>query len=119
MHDWVASFDLDSLYSHLMMMYNISPETLVETSDYTDEMRQLVMDGISVENLLSQKVKTNAIKNVTVTPNGQFFRTDFQGFLPKMLGEMYEDRKKFKKLMLKCKQEYVNEKNPKKKKVIS
>jgi len=118
MHDWVASFDLDSLYSHLMMMYNISPETLVETSDYTDEMRQLVMDGISVENLLSQKVKTNAIKNVTVTPNGQFFRTDFQGFLPKMLGEMYEDRKKFKKLMLKCKQEYVNEKNPKKKKEI-
>jgi len=118
MHDWVASFDLDSLYPHLMMMYNISPETLVETSDYTDEMRQLVMDGISVENLLGQKVKTNAIKNVTVTPNGQFFRTDFQGFLPKMLEEMYEDRKKFKKLMLKCKQEYVDEKNPKKKEEI-
>ena len=118
MHDWVASFDLDSLYPHLMMMYNISPETLVETSDYTDEMRQLVMDGISVENLLGQKVKTNAIKNVTVTPNGQFFRTDFQGFLPKMLEEMYEDRKKFKKLMLKCKQEYVDEKDPKKKEEI-
>ena len=118
MHDWVASFDLDSLYPHLMMMYNISPETLVETSDYTDEMRQLVMDGISVENLLGQKVKTNAIKNVTVTPNGQFFRTDFQGFLPKMLEEMYEDRKKFKKLMLKCKQEYVDEKSPKKKEEI-
>ena len=118
MHDWVASFDLDSLYPHLMMMYNISPETLVETSDYTDEMRQLVMDGVSVENLLGQKVKTNAIKNVTVTPNGQFFRTDFQGFLPKMLEEMYEDRKKFKKLMLKCKQEYVDEKDPKKKEEI-
>ena len=118
MHDWVASFDLDSLYPHLMMMYNISPETLVETSDYTDEMRQLVMDGVSVENLLGQKVKTNAIKNVTVTPNGQFFRTDFQGFLPKMLEEMYEDRKKFKKLMLKCKQEYVDEKSPKKKEEI-
>ena len=118
MHDWVASFDLDSLYPHLMMMYNISPETLVETSDYTDEMRQLVMDGISVENLLGQKVKTNAIKNVTVTPNGQFFRTDFQGFLPKMLEEMYEDRKKFKKLMLKCKQEYVDEKDLKKKEEI-
>ena len=118
MHDWVASFDLDSLYPHLMMMYNISPETLVETSDYTDEMRQLVMDGVSVENLLGQKVKTNAIKNITVTPNGQFFRTDFQGFLPKMLEEMYENRKKFKKLMLKCKQEYVDEKDPKKKEEI-
>ena len=115
MHDWVASFDLDSLYPHLMMMYNISPETLVEPEDYTDEMRKIIMNGISVENLLGQKVKTNDIKNVTVTPNGQFFRTDVQGFLPKMLEEMYEDRKKFKKLMLKCKQEYIDEKNPQKK----
>jgi DNA polymerase elongation subunit (family B) len=118
MHNWVASFDLDSLYPHLMMMYNISPETLVERDDYTDEMRKIIMDGVSVENLLAQKVKTNAIKDVTITPNGQFFRTDIQGFLPKMLEEMYEDRKKFKKLMLKCKQEYIDEKDPRKKEEI-
>ena len=119
MHDWVASFDLDSLYPHLMMMYNISPETLVEPQDYTEEMRKIIMDGISVEILLGQNVKTNAIKNVTITPNGQFFRTDVQGFLPKMLEEMYEDRKKFKKLMLKCKQEYIDEKDPNKKEEIN
>ena len=118
MHNWVASFDLDSLYPHLMMMYNISPETLVERDDYTDEMRKIIMDGVSVENLLAQKVKTNAIKDVTITPNGQFFRTNIQGFLPKMLEEMYEDRKKFKKLMLKCKQEYIDEKDPRKKEEI-
>ena len=47
----------------------------------------------------------------TITPNGQFFRTDIQGFLPKMLEEMYEDRKKFKKLMLKAQQEKENEKD--------
>ncbi|NBW34145.1 MAG: DNA polymerase [Cytophagia bacterium] len=118
MHNWVASFDLDSLYPHLMMMYNISPETLVERDEYTDEMRKIIMDGVSVENLLAQKVKTNAIKDVTITPNGQFFRTNIQGFLPKMLEEMYEDRKKFKKLMLKCKQEYIDEKDPRKKEEI-
>lgn len=28
MHDWVVSFDLNSLYPHLIMQYNISPETL-------------------------------------------------------------------------------------------
>jgi DNA polymerase elongation subunit (family B) len=27
-YDWVVSFDLNSLYPHLMMQYNISPETL-------------------------------------------------------------------------------------------
>ena len=30
-YDWVVSFDLNSLYPHLIMQYNISPETLRET----------------------------------------------------------------------------------------
>ncbi len=118
MHNWIASFDLDSLYPHLMMMYNISPETLVENRDYTKEMRDIISNGVSVEKLLERKVNTSGLKGVTVTPNGQFFRTDIQGFLSKMLEEMYEDRKKFKKLMLKCKQEYIDEKDPRKKEEI-
>jgi len=84
-HDYVASFDLNSLYPHLMMQYNISPETIIEVKDYDDNM------------------------------NGQFFRTTEQGFLPKMLEEMYEDRKKFKKLMLSAKQEYEKETDANKK----
>ncbi len=28
MHNWVVSFDLNSLYPHLIQQYNISPETL-------------------------------------------------------------------------------------------
>ena len=28
-YDWVVSFDLNSLYPHLIMQYNISPETLI------------------------------------------------------------------------------------------
>ena len=28
-YDWVVSFDLNSLYPHLIMQYNISPETLL------------------------------------------------------------------------------------------
>ena len=30
-YDWVVNFDLNSLYPHLIMQYNISPETLWET----------------------------------------------------------------------------------------
>jgi DNA polymerase elongation subunit (family B) len=118
MHNWVASFDLDSLYPHLMMQYNISPETLIESDDYTDEMRQVLMQGVNVDKMLEQKIDTSKLKNVTITPNGQFFRTDIQGFLPKMMEEMYEDRKKFKKMMLKAKQDYVNEKDEVKKNEI-
>jgi DNA polymerase elongation subunit (family B) len=113
-HDWVASFDLNSLYPHLMMQYNISPETLIEPENYTDEMREILSSGVDVNKMLAKKVDLSKLKGATITPNGQFFRTDFQGFLPKMMEEMYTDRKKFKNLMLKAKQEYENEKDPNK-----
>jgi len=115
MHEWVASFDLNSLYPHLMMQYNISPETLIEPEKYTQEMRDVLSQGVSVDKLLYKKIDTSSLENVTLTPNGQFFRTDFQGFLPKMMEEMYEDRKKFKKLMLTAKQEKEKETNESKK----
>jgi DNA polymerase elongation subunit (family B) len=115
LHDWVASFDLNSLYPHLMMQYNISPETLIEPENYTDEMRNILSQGVSVDKLLKKQIDTSKLEGATLTPNGQFFRTDFQGFLPKMMEEMYTDRSKFKKLMLKAKQEYENETDDSKK----
>jgi len=114
-HDYVASFDLNSLYPHLMMQFNISPETLIEPEDYTDEMRKLISSGVDVNKLLSKSVDTSKLNGVTITPNGQFFRTDIQGFLPAMMEEMYQDRKKYKTLMLQAKQEYENEKDDSKK----
>jgi DNA polymerase elongation subunit (family B) len=117
LHQWVASFDLNSLYSHLMMQYNISPETLIEPSEYTDGMRQILSQGVNVDKMLLKQVNLSYLsdKKITITPNGQFFRTDKQGFLPKMLEDMYEDRKKFKKMMLQAKQDYENENDESKK----
>jgi DNA polymerase elongation subunit (family B) len=114
-HDYVASFDLNSLYPHLMMQYNISPETIIEVKDYDANMRQIISDGVSVDKMLSKEVDTSKLQGVTITPNGQFFRTTEQGFLPKMLEEMYQDRKKFKKLMISAKQEYEKETDANKK----
>ena len=115
MHHYVASFDLNSLYPHLMMQYNISPETLIEPENYTPEMREIISSGVQVNKMLAKEVNLSKLENATLTPNGQFFRTDIQGFLPKMMEEMYEDRKKFKKMMLKAKQEYEHEKDDSKK----
>ena len=110
-HKYVASFDLNSLYPHLMMQYNISPETLIEPENYTPEMRSIISQGVSVEKMLNKQVDLSQLKDVTITPNSQFFDTTRQGFLPKMLEEMYEDRKKFKKMMLQAQQEKENEKD--------
>ena len=78
-------------------------------------MKDIVRDIVSVDKLLEKNIDTSKLKNATLTPNGQFFRTDKEGFLPNMMKEMYEDRKKFKKLMLKSQQDYENEKDPNKK----
>jgi DNA polymerase elongation subunit (family B) len=111
LHKWVASFDLNSLYPHLMMQYNISPETLIDPKDYTPAMRKILSSGVDVERMLNQEIDLTELENATLTPNAQFFRTDIQGFVPKMLEDMYNDRKKFKKMMLGAQQEYENEKD--------
>ena len=115
MHNYVASFDLNSLYPHLMMQYNISPETLVEPQDYNSEMRQIISSGVSVDKLLLKEVDLSNMSGYTITPNGQFFSTTKKGFLPQMLEEMYVDRSKFKKMMIQAKKDYEVESDPNKK----
>ena len=111
MHKWVMSFDLNSLYPHLIMQYNISTETLVAQNKVPD---------MSVDKLLDQKFDTSKLqKHHTITPNGALFRTDKRGFLPELMQSMYDDRVKYKKLLLKAKQDYENTKNPKLLKDIS
>ena len=81
------------------------------------ELFEQEIGRVNVENMLNKSINTSFLgpMNCTITPNGQLFRTDHQGFLPKMLEEMYEDRKKFKKLYLQAKQEYENETDKSKK----
>jgi DNA polymerase elongation subunit (family B) len=115
MHINLSSFDLDSLYPHLLMQYNLSPETLVEPKDYNEEMRRIVSEGVAVDKLLNKSIDLSNLKGYTLTPNGQFFRTDKQGFLAKMMEDLYEDRKKHKNTMIEYKKQYEKETDPKKK----
>jgi DNA polymerase elongation subunit (family B) len=81
------------------------------------ELFEQEIGKVNVENMLNKSINTSFLgpMNCTITPNGQLFRTDHQGFLPKMMEEMYTDRSKFKKLMLQAKQEYEHEKDESKK----
>jgi DNA polymerase elongation subunit (family B) len=112
-HKWVMSFDLNSLYPHLIMQYNMSPETLV-TGDYL----KLADDKTYVNEML-REVDLDIPDHTTITPNGALYRKDKLGFLPEMMQDIYNDRTIYKKKMLKAKQDYEDTKDPKYLKYIS
>ena len=99
-YDWVVSFDLNSLYPHLIMQYNISPETLLDERHPT----------ATVDKILGEQINFEMYKDYAVCANGAMFRKDKKGFLPELMEKMYGERVIFKKRMLKAKQQY--EKTP-------
>jgi DNA polymerase elongation subunit (family B) len=97
-HKWVVSFDLNSLYPHLIMQYNMSPETIVNN----------YVVGATVDKLLEKQVLTDKVHELgySMSANGWCYRKDKLGFLPELMQEMYDNRKTFKKQMLSIQQEY-------------
>jgi len=104
MHKWIVSFDINSLYPHIIIQYNISPEKIIGVKS----------SGINVNKLLSHTTPLDYLKTegACITPNGALFKTDSQGFLSEMMENMYNDRVNYKNKMLKAKQEYEKTKTP-------
>lgn len=100
MIDWVVSFDLNSLYPHLIMQYNISPETFLARAPRFPTVDE-ILDGADVYQG----------KNYSHCANGCLYSKDKQGFLPALMEKMYDDRVKYKKLMLDAKKRYEKTKS--------
>jgi DNA polymerase elongation subunit (family B) len=107
-HKWVVSFDLDSLYPHLIMQYNISPETIV-----SERLPAITVDALisgkdpAMEQFLAMKKE----EGLCVAANGTVYRKDVRGFLAELMETMYEQRKQFKKQMLEAKAYLKNNTN--------
>jgi len=94
-HSWVVSFDLNSLYPHLIMQYNMSPETIVND----------ITPGVNVDSVLSLRKPESIRPDCTMAANGTHYRKDIRGIIPKLVEEMYAGRKIVKKQMLTAEQE--------------
>ena len=109
MHNWVCSFDLNSLYPHLIMQYNISPDTFAGHIGVNLTVDDII-DGALKEPAVQDKI---ARENVTVAATGFLFNKNKRGFLPELMDKMYEDRKMYKGKMIEAKKQ--NESDPSKK----
>ncbi len=96
-YDWVVNFDLNSLYPHLIMQYNISPETLRETRH----------GSANVEGILNGEVQIDG--DDCVCANGAMYRKDVRGFLPELMEKIYNERKIYKGNMIEAKKKYEKE----------
>jgi DNA polymerase elongation subunit (family B) len=91
MHNWVCSFDLNSLYPNLIIQYNMSPETTLPASRQTSSVRP--------DSILAGTPFTPTCDTI-VAANGIHFRSDKEGVLPRLIRNLYDQRVILKKAML-------------------
>lgn len=119
-HDWVVSFDLNSLYPHIIEGSNISPEKQITSTVIANRLKiaetQAEYDALSylqdgmTNNKLSLKMDTLVnnnipvelteslhIANIGMTANGCLWDNIGSGFLGEIMNEQYLQRKTIKR----------------------
>jgi DNA polymerase elongation subunit (family B) len=98
LHEWVVSFDLNSLYPNIIVQYNMSPETLVEGR----------VPGVNVESIMDDNFEIKDDNPMSAT--GQRFSNKQQGVIPRIIKQYYDERRAIKNRMLEAQQEYEKSK---------
>jgi DNA polymerase elongation subunit (family B) len=94
-HEWVTSFDLNSLYPNILVQYNMSPETVTDGLVDTD-----------VSRMLYKQTEVTRKEDFATAPSGVRFKKDRTGVIPSIIREYYDERRVIKKQMLEAQQEY-------------
>lgn len=89
-HKWLATYDVASLYPHIIIQWNMSPETIVDKH----------IDVDPIDDLLHTYENIEPPKNCNVAITGQAFRNDINGIIPLVIQNMYDTRKKAKNTMI-------------------
>ena len=100
-HDWVTSFDLNSLYPNIIVQYNMSPETVIDGLDVRS----------SVDSFLDGSCVVDG-EGFSLAPTGVRFSHDRKGIVPTIIEQYSAERKVIKREMLDAEKEL--QKNPSK-----
>ena len=105
MHDWVVSFDLNSLYPNIIVQWNMSPETLMKSP------ADVLPGGVDYHLRAHGRAEPTIhpaqySRNITVATNGSTYRKDKDGVIPNIIIDYYDNRRTIKKQMLKAESAY-------------
>lgn len=116
-HDWVVSVDVNSLYPSEMRAFNMSPEKFVPRHELPKDLLELVLRYFNDEDEDARLMLDNSILNkaselltkynMSLGMNGAVFKADSKGMVPKLIEDIYTDRKKAKGTQLKYEQRKI------------
>jgi DNA polymerase elongation subunit (family B) len=110
MHKWVVSLDLNSLYPHIIMQYNISPETYAGWLPGSEECWEKEEAERRVSRILEGYLMSHrediVERDVAVAANLTTFQRDKMGFLPTLMQKYYDERVIYKGKMIEAKKAY-------------
>jgi len=96
-HEWVTSFDLNSLYPNIIVQYNMSPETVLDG----------FYNNVSVDAFLNREVDVSE-HDYSLAPTGISFTHKRRGVVPTIIEQYYSERRVIKDAMLEAQQEMQN-----------
>ena len=125
MYEWVSIIDVNSLYPHIIMTLNISPETIIGNFEKFDEDYDLIMNkSDQLVNFILNNQKTLHAKtgkewyemieanSMALSPYGVVFDQSYEGIIPQLLKDGYTKRKAYQKLAYEFYKKYETTKDP-------
>ena len=101
-HDWVVSFDLNSLYPNIIVQSNISPETIIRNKTW-----RTFQQGVDYYLNGTDKIDNE----YSICASGVPFSREKQGVIPELIVDYYSERSVIKKKMLDAKSQYEKTKS--------
>lgn len=98
MYEWVVSFDLTSLYPHIIMQYNIGPDTFYKQAP----------EDFTSEEIIAGKHKKFLEDGYSFAGNSCLYDNSKTSFLSQLMKNLFQERKSVKKEMFALEQRRAN-----------
>lgn len=100
-HEWIVSYDLNSLYPHAEQQWNIGIETHIPYEELPLELKKL-KEHYTFDDILNKKIDLSVLEgyNYSMAANFEFYDNSKMSFFSEIKRDLYAQRTVYKKKML-------------------